>query len=292
MSNTKKPDDSLGKVQESYDAQQQSPEIQAADQTREQVATAREPHSVNCTYTRMDFPENPRWGMDSKAVLVGGTDPQYRKNVPISNHARALDALRQSKAPMDIQLAAAACAKAISLAIDPGFVEVLTGVEFDPSDNTMVLHFNNKTIQLSETDIMQYNIPYLAGYDENAEVPVAEKAQEGLWHMATHPKNDHSRLKLYRYYVDPGTSLIAELKPTTQIGIVQEALVEGRQATTLAQFPMNELDLTDNERDLIDQGDAGIRAVFSARAKGNKIEKFSADALRELLKEHTARKAS
>lgn len=231
-----------------------------------------------------DFPENPDWGIERR-FLDYPADASYRKNTESVNYARAFDTAKQQGLPDDLCLAIAACVreggfgiqKDNNYPIDGMEVQVTAvqglpeGMQSPPVIEVVVDYVRGNRRRFTMEDVLHYHIPTVTGRELSTDT--AASLPESLWHMATHPEPGKTAVGVGRMHVSAG-GFLGETEPTQVIGLYSRPMDSQRATPVLyAKFPIDRLELTDNERTLLrEAGDDGFELVMKERSAGKKID--------------------
>lgn len=206
------------------------------------------PESATAEFNHSDFPEDPNWGM-GRDSLPGRNDPEYRKNGHTTCFARALDAMKKTKLPIDQKLAVAACV-ASEIAKGGDYASFLRKLSFSADNGEVIAtysrnpassDFHDKPYELrfSAEQIKEYHIPTLAGEYPSQHERELQSPQETLWKVST---RKGSALALHSYGVN-------HFLWPTRFG--QFVITKNDNKTILAHIPIESLDLTVAEKTLM-----------------------------------------
>lgn len=168
------------------------------DETAKKVqeATEQEPSVIRRTFELEEFPERDEWG-PRKSMVQKGTFSWYSQEFKYVNHARVLDALRESHFPFDMQLAfAAAASETFRNTKNAHFV---TDVIYQENSDEITIYYDINPVdgenggQFTFTGelIAKYHIPTLLGYIDPSEYEDDMKADSKgtLERMTFEPKS-------------------------------------------------------------------------------------------------------
>lgn len=225
------------------------------------------PKSVSSKFEGFDFPQNEDWGVTND-TLPNRDDIKSGENAETLVYARALDVARQSGVTPDIQVAIASAAANIAKSFQPNVTYHLRGVDINADEKTVTFSFGagNKKATLTAKDIAKYHIPSISGYDRKKSQDVlthkaSDNYPEALLQMATNPKKDNTNI------------LINPLSMSDKlIGLSIGQRLKDDKIKLLAQFPIDRLNLSEEERELLLTGNEGFYKVFLERKKVKEFE--------------------
>lgn len=253
-------------------------------------------------YGREDFPENDEWGL-KREHLVSPEQIGYRHDVRQINYARGLEGALKAGLNETTALAFAAKCRTLDYMINGVQIDVNQRVheqrQFGLDEFRGGIRYagdEQRTEAINTDDVAEFHIPTIT--QESREIAGGATTQEQLWRLAMTdhkggPRNaDAPAIELRQMKVDRWGGSLAGLENTTVVGLVRQTReANSGMPEVLATFPLNKLELTENERELLELNgqyrEDFQEIMLDARQKGEVIDGYSTDDLfKEVINPH------
>lgn len=205
--------------------------------------------SLDVTFSPTDFPTDPDWGMVKENMSGGGSE--YRKDARRLSFARGLEAMKKSGLPIDFCLAVAA---AVSSVAEKGpYVMYLRGVGIDRATGNVRATYSNSPHEsawnnpyeknFTPDEILSFHIPTATEFHSPQVYAEAMRTNphETLWRMTT--ASPQSKVEMASWATDN-----CGFFPMKHGNFALHS-----EQGVLAQFPLDRLNLSEAERELVNE---------------------------------------